>query len=76
MRDENDSGYKLTGEIEEIVDETRLPRAKELAYELSAEWVRANWPGLAGCCARLAARELGHGLWRGLVSLVLTRRRW
>ena len=46
VRDDNDSDYKSTYANEETVDETGLPRTKELAYELSAEWVRANWSGL------------------------------
>ena len=62
VRNENDSGYKSTCANEETVDETRLPRMRELAYELSArrvgagglDWVGSGlgWPDLAwaGAC--------------------------
>ena len=55
VRDDNDSDYKSTCANEETVDETGLPRTRELAYELSARRVRAGgsglgwiWPGMAG----------------------------
>ena len=55
MRDDNDSGYKSTCANEETVDETGLPRTRQLAYELSTKWVwlaGLGWPDLAwvGVC--------------------------
>ena len=60
MRDDNGSGYKSTCANEETIDETGLPRMKELAYELSAEWVRANWLGLGQIWARLGHPDLAE----------------
>ena len=59
MRDDNDNGYKSTCANEETVDETGLPPTKELAYELSAEWVQANWPGLGRIWPGLVGSSLG-----------------
>ena len=73
MRDNNGSGYKSTCVNEETVDETGLPRKRELAYELSAKWVWAGRPGLgriwhglvpAGCLGRAWAARLDASLVR------------
>ena len=59
MRDDNDSGYKSTCANKETVDETGLPRTRELAYELSARWVRAGEPGLGWIWPGLGHPDLG-----------------
>ena len=71
VRDDNDSDYKSTCANEETIDETRLPRTRELAYELSAKWAWAVgpglgriWPGLRLVCRACLVRAV-PGCWPG-----------
>ena len=75
MRDDNDSGYKSTCANEKTVDETGLPRTRELAYELSTRWVRASRPGLGWIWPGLAGSSLGWvtPAWPGLIDLTGVR---